>query len=75
MSDTIPAPRRPQGFAAMSRERNREISRKGGLEAQRRGTANRWTAETAREAGRKGGLALQAKKRAAQEPDETETAT
>jgi len=32
-----------------------QIARKGGKEAQRLGTARRWTPEEAREAGRKGG--------------------
>jgi len=45
-----------RGFAAISRERNREISRQGGLVAHWRGTAHEFTSgEQAREAGRKGG--------------------
>jgi general stress protein YciG len=48
-------PRKPQGFAAISPERQREIASKGGKAAQALGRAHRFTAETAREAGRKGG--------------------
>ncbi len=41
----------------MDDERQREIARKGGVEAHRRGTAHEFTSEEAREAGRKGGQA------------------
>ena len=44
-----------QGFAKMSPERQREIARKGGIEAHRKGTAHEWTTEEARKAGSKGG--------------------
>jgi uncharacterized protein len=44
-----------RGFAAMDRERQREIAREGGKAAHRQGVAHRWTSEEAREAGRKGG--------------------
>ena len=46
-----------RGFALMSRERNREIARKGGRAAQKAGVAHRWDTKSAAEAGRKGGLA------------------
>lgn len=46
-----------RGFAAMTPERRRDISRKGGIAAHDKGTAHQWTPATAREAGRKGGLA------------------
>ncbi len=44
-----------RGFAAMSPEKRREISRKGGRAAHQKGTAHQWTSEEARVAGRKGG--------------------
>jgi general stress protein YciG len=44
-----------RGFAAMDRERQREIARQGGRAAHQQGVAHRWTSEEAREAGRKGG--------------------
>ena len=47
------------GFGRMkltNPEKQREIASKGGKEAQKRGTARKWTPEEAREAGRKGGL-------------------
>ena len=44
-----------RGFAAMDRERQREIAREGGRAAHKQGVAHRWTSEEAREAGRKGG--------------------
>jgi general stress protein YciG len=43
-----------RGFAAMSPERRREVSSKGGLTSQARGTAHQWTVEEARAAGIKG---------------------
>jgi general stress protein YciG len=44
-----------RGFAAMDKERQREIAREGGRAAHRKGTAHRFTPQEAREAGRKGG--------------------
>ena len=44
-----------QGFASMNAELQRQIARKGGQTAHRKGTAHHWTAEEARVAGRKGG--------------------
>lgn len=54
-----------RGFASMSKERVRKVAQQGGQEAQRRGTAHRWTSEEAREAGRKGGLSAWTKRNAA----------
>lgn len=45
-----------KGFASMSPERRSEIARMGGLRAQEKGTAHRWTPDEAKAAGRKGGL-------------------
>ena len=45
-----------RGFASMDRKKQREIASMGGRAAQARGTAHRWTAETASAAGKKGGL-------------------
>ena len=43
-------------MAALTPERRSEIARLGGLAAQAKGTAHRFSPEKAREAGRKGGL-------------------
>lgn len=48
---------RPRGFAAMDRDKVREIARVGGLTAHANGTAHRFTREEAIINGRKGGLA------------------
>lgn len=53
-----------RGFAAMSRERQQELCRKGGKAVHERGTAHTWTSEEARAAGRKGGLARSANRKA-----------
>ena len=47
-----------RGFAAMDREKQREIARKGGKAAHDKGTAHEFTADEARQAGRKGGEAV-----------------
>lgn len=47
-------PRPKRGFAAISKKRQREIASMGGRMAHAKGTAHRWTSETAREAGLKG---------------------
>ncbi len=44
-----------RGFAAMDRQKQREIASKGGKAAHQKGTAHEFTPEEAREAGRKGG--------------------
>ena len=46
-----------RGFAAMERNRQREIASKGGKAAHQKGTAHEWTRQEASEAGRKGGMA------------------
>lgn len=59
-----PKPQKPRGFAAMSPEKQKELSRRGGEAAHAKGVAHRFTAADAREAGRKGGRATHAKRRA-----------
>lgn len=51
--------RRPRrrGFAAMDRDRVKEIASKGGKAAHAAGTAHQFTSDEARVAGRKGGMA------------------
>lgn len=44
-----------RGFAAMDKEKQKEIARKGGQAAHERGTAHEFTSEEARVAGKKGG--------------------
>ncbi|HXI99500.1 MAG TPA: KGG domain-containing protein [Gemmatimonadaceae bacterium] len=51
-----------RGFASMPREKQRAIARMGGLAANARGTAHKWTSEEARDAGRKGGMASHRRK-------------
>jgi general stress protein YciG len=50
-----------RGFAAMDREKQRQIASKGGKAAHAKGTAHHFTPEEARVAGRKGGQAAHAK--------------
>jgi len=50
-------PRRRRGFAAMDRDRVKEIASKGGKAAHSAGTAHQFSSEEARVAGRKGGMA------------------
>ena len=47
--------RRNKGFASMSPEKQREIARKGGQAAHKKGTAHEFSSHEARAAGRKGG--------------------
>ena len=51
--------RRPRrrGFAAMDRDRVKEIASKGGKAAHAAGTAHQFNSDEARNAGRKGGMA------------------
>jgi general stress protein YciG len=56
MSNTQSNVQKPRGFAALTPERRREISRKGGVTAHVKGSAHEWDSPAAREAGRKGGL-------------------
>jgi general stress protein YciG len=51
---------RQGGFASMDEHKQREIARKGGMAAHRKGTAHEFTAEEARFAGRKGGQQVSA---------------
>ncbi len=51
-----PRPRR-RGFAAMDRDRVKEIASKGGKAAHAAGTAHQFSSDEARNAGRKGGMA------------------
>lgn len=50
-------PRRRRGFAAMDRDRVKEIASKGGKAAHSAGTAHQFSSDEARVAGRKGGMA------------------
>lgn len=54
-----PEERRPRrrGFAAMDRDRVKEIASKGGKAAHAAGTAHQFSSDEARVAGRKGGMA------------------
>lgn len=54
--------KKKRGFAAMSKERVREIASKGGKAGHAYGTAHRFTSEEAKEAGRKGGRAPKPKR-------------
>jgi general stress protein YciG len=47
-----------RGFASMSPEQRRAIAGQGGKAAHRKGTAHKFTSETAKEAGRIGGKAV-----------------
>jgi general stress protein YciG len=50
--------KRARGFAAMDRDKQREIASMGGRAAHEKGTAHEFTSDEAREAGRKGGEAV-----------------
>jgi general stress protein YciG len=52
-AETPAAAPRPRGFAAMSPEERRNLGSKGGKTAHQRGTANKFTPETASVAGRR----------------------
>lgn len=47
--------KKPRGFAAISKKRQREIARKGGKTAHKLGKAHTFTSVEARKAGQKGG--------------------
>lgn len=49
--------KKPRGFAAISRDRVREIASMGGKAAHANGTAHKFSKEEASVAGRKGGMA------------------
>lgn len=55
LDDSYMAIKSNRGFAAMDRERQRQIARLGGKAAHERGTAHRFSSDEARAAGRKGG--------------------
>ena len=59
-----------RGFASMSKERQLELSSKGGRAVHQKGTAHEWTPEEAREAARKAALA-RAHKRHGERADES----
>lgn len=42
-----------RGFAGMDKAQQREIARKGGISAHKKGVAHKWTSEEARIAGQK----------------------
>jgi len=52
------AERSKRGFAAMSSQKQREIARRGGQAAHKKGTAHEFTSDEARIAGHRGGRAL-----------------
>jgi len=52
-----------KGFALLTPERRREISRSGGKAAHAAGTGHHFTSETAKIAGRMGGMAIARKRR------------
>ena len=54
MEDSSPKVRSQRGFASMSKERQREIARRGGRAAHEKGTAHEFTAEEASLAARRG---------------------
>ncbi len=54
-----------RGFAAMDREKQRQIASMGGKAAHAKGAAHEFTSAEAREAGRKGGLNSHGRKSAA----------
>ena len=60
-----------KGFAALPKERVREIASKGGKIAHERGLAHEFTPDEAREAGRLGGRASQAALRKHRKAEET----
>ena len=49
--------KKKRGFASMTLEKRREISKMGGISAHQQGVAHKWTNEEAKVAGSKGGLA------------------
>lgn len=62
-----------RGFANLSTERVKEISRKGGIASHAQGKAYEYDTAAAREAGRKGGIASAEKKRLAREEANSRT--
>ena len=62
--EASPNGKKRRGFAVISEELRKEISRKGGRAAHAAGTAHEFTSEEARVAGRKGGYVSHAKRQA-----------
>ena len=54
-----------RGFASMTPERVRELAERGGRRAQQKGTAHRWTTDTAKAANKK---ALEGRRRRRDSP-------
>lgn len=54
---------KPKGFAALTPDQRRELSRKGGLAVQAAGSGHRWTPEEASENGTKGARARAEKRK------------
>ena len=57
MNNNTQKPKSKRGFAAMTKEKQREIASKGGRAAHASGHAHEFTPEEAKVAGRKGGKA------------------
>lgn len=63
-TETMIEPEKPKrGFAALTKTQISEIARRGGRSAHARGTAYKFTHETARVAGAKGGRARGARRK------------
>ena len=62
MNSDVNALRKPRGFAALTPEERRVLSRKGGVLAHLKGSAHEWDSDAARAAGRKGGLSSKTKR-------------
>ena len=62
-------PRKPRGFAAMNKDRVREIASLGGKAAHQAGTAHEFTKEEARQAGKLGAKAVHEKRKASSDDD------
>lgn len=69
----ISKPRRPRGFAAMSREKVSAIASKGGKAAHAAGTAHQFNSDEARIAGQKGGVAPHIRRGRGKKIDSVET--
>jgi general stress protein YciG len=69
-----PRPRR-RGFAAMDRDRVKEIASKGGRAAHAAGTAHQFSSDEARVAGKKGGMAPHVRRGGVRRRPAQETAT
>ncbi len=54
----VTEPRKPRGFATLTKAQRSEIARKGGKAAHAKGTAHQFTSDEARSAGSRGGKAV-----------------